>query len=148
RDAVAEAPGALAPGDLALVYRGDDAGTGDIRAWLKGGTWKIIEKKDQKFTVEISSPKESSERLQIFVPDGEPLQLILPGKPGSFDLQRPGPRRVRASRGTDEHGSAHTGAGSSSSSQGNANYSLIETRLYQGGLVPEPPPGTQDVINL
>ena len=148
QDAVAEAPGALAPGDLALVYKGDDPVTGDVRAWLKGGNWKIIEKKDQKFTVEISSPKESPERLQIFVPDGEPLQVTVPNKPGSFELQRPGPRRVRASRGTDQHGSQQAGHGSSSSSQGNANYSLIEKGLYQGGLVSEPPPGTQDVINL
>jgi hypothetical protein len=31
---------------------------------------------------------------------------------------------------------------------GAANYSLIEDGLYMGGAVPEPPPGTQAVLNV
>jgi hypothetical protein len=142
---------APAPGDLALVFRGKGASRSNVRAWIKDGTWKIIEKSGQKVTVEISNPKGSPERLQIVVPDGEPLQIAVQDgqrAPSSF-LQKPdklglgkGPRMLRPSLGEPLHGT-----GSSSTKKG-ANYSLIETALYQGGLVPEPPPGTQEVINL
>jgi hypothetical protein len=59
---------------------------------------------------------------------------------------RPIPLASRPSIKTDHHGSPKTGGGSTSKQGG--NYSLIETGLYQGGLVAEPPPGTQAVINL
>jgi hypothetical protein len=151
--------GALAPGDLALEFRGDNAWAGNMRARIKAGAWKIVEKKGQKLTVEISSPEGFPERLEIIVPDDDRLPLspddgplllspddgrvpsIPLNKPANFEQWRPGPRRLRPSIETDQ-----TGTGSSS--QQGANYSLIETGLYQGGLVSEPPPGTQAVINL
>ena len=152
---------ALAPGDLALEFRGNNARAENMRAWIKAGTWKIVEKKGQTLTVEISSPEEFSERLEITVGDGDHLPLSpdggpLPLNPDDSRVQSspvkkptnlkqwPGPRPLRPLKEGDQQGSAQTG----SSSQQGANYSLIEKGLYQGGLVSAPPPGTEAVINL
>src|SRR5262249_27254271 len=137
---------ALAPGERTLQLRPDVASAGNIGGDMEGGTWKIVEKNGQKLTVELSSPGELPDRLEIIVRDADNLQLILPGKPGSLEQRRPVPGLLRPSKRTDHPGAQPTRVGSSS--QQNANYSLIEARLYQGGSVSEPPPGTQAVINL
>src|SRR5262249_10155005 len=129
---------ALAPGDLALEFRGNNARAGDMRAWIKAGTWKIVEKKGQKLTVEISSPEKFPERLEIIVPDNDRLLLSPDGGPLPLSpddgrvpsspvkkptnlKQWPGPRPLRPLKEGDQQGSAQTGTGL----QG-ANYSLIE----------------------
>jgi hypothetical protein len=66
-------------------------------------------------------------------PPNGPAALNVPGPAGSGALITPG---------SGASGSA------SSSTASSANYSLIEERLYMGGAVSEPPPGTEATINL
>lgn len=115
----------------------------------KGGTWKIVKNKGRQLTVELASPGQSPDCVEITLVGTDRLQLNFPSAGGSYELRRssPGSAFPAPSRwGLQESGNGAERGGPSS--QQDANYSLIETGLYMGGSVAEPPPGTRAVINL
>jgi hypothetical protein len=135
---------------IAIDFQRGGAWAGSLPGWSHAGTWKIVKKAGRTLTVELANGAGSTERVEVTVAGAERLWLSFPGETAGYELQRSTSSEVPglASAAKTVQAVPQAAATASQASGQGANYSLIEARLYMGGLVPQPPPRTQGVINL
>lgn len=132
-----------------VEFQPDGRYKAQIAGQAQSGQWRVLKKEGETVTVALAPSATPTVALESVVVEGNQVRANLSGGLGAFQLARAGSGRDPAIAGTNAIRAAPARPRRDHAAQGDgATYSLIESRLYMGGAVAEPPPGTKVVVNL